>query len=86
MLDLDFWHAWLPVIWFPIGIGLGLRLRVYSLLPATLLAVTIGVAIGWVFSKSGWGLIAGILMAVVLLQVGYLLGLAASEAFDRRKK
>jgi len=65
-----------------IGAVLGLRLRVHALILASILTVVVAASIGMADKQSAWSAALTTMVAVVVLQMGYLTAIAAHGVCD----
>jgi hypothetical protein len=62
-----------------VGAGLGSRFRVLVLLPAIAISLVVIATIDRVHGVGSWSIVEQTVLAVVALQVGYLVGAAATR-------
>ena len=64
----------LAIIGVVIGIALGLRYKVFVLVPAVLFAMILAIAIGVARADSVWSIVLATVVVVTAVQLGYLAG------------
>ena len=57
-----------------IGVMLGLRFKVFILIPANVIGSAAAFGAGLAFSDSLWSVLLAMVLAIVALQIGYLAG------------
>ena len=72
----------LPFVCFLVGAVLGQGFKVFVLVPA--IALTLTVAIGFAHSETFWHIVSAAFLATSSLQIGYFAGVAASHLVAAR--
>ena len=64
----------LPLLYFLVGVLLGLYFKVYVLIPTTLLALTVVVGVGFASDVGPWWIALETLVAALAFHIGYIAG------------